>query len=94
MKIVQPVPQIGQQDMERAQHSFKSLRACAHCLFFFLQSQEDGLGQCRAQPPQIIQRVTDTSSTTLRTWPTVDTAEWCGSFTLDLTLRPMRKNQD
>ncbi len=52
----------------------KPAPACRICRYFITETKT--LGQCRAEPPNII------SASGKTDWPKVKTTDWCGCFKL------------
>ena len=57
-------------------------RECATCVFF--APLGDGAGQCRRQPPRVI----DAEGEAVSCWPIVARSEWCGGHALDWPAGP------
>ena len=61
-------------------------RACRNCMWWVeLGGDQDGVGDCRALPPQIVVYSDDGEDCR---WPVTNDEEWCGAFRMTETLEP------
>lgn len=57
---------------------------CGSCVYWRPMESQPGMGECRRDPPRVVQTVSGTLAYP-SVWPVSRDVDWCGYYTKDVT---------